>query len=170
MIKTCKEYLAERLRAAGVSKISFSREGSDKHNVPPFAVVLTGDETMRYDGSMVAKGEGPGVDERTYRRRTHRRALDLKVLIVHRTDDEAQAVGETFLTGLTRRILDDQGNAILVAVRGSEPDEEDRSILRQRSGAVYLVTFEGGVYQDKVVKVLPLETAMEVEQELTEEV
>jgi len=163
MIKACKDHLAAALAAAGIERVFYRREEAEKHQVLPFGVLMTGDETLRFDGSLVASAEGPGNDERTYRRRTHRRVRDIKVAIIHRSDDQAETAGETFLAALDRRIFDGDGNAILVSARGSEPDEDDKSLLRQRSGAVYLVTFEGGVYQDKVVKVLPLETALEVE-------
>jgi hypothetical protein len=169
VIATCREYLEQLLKNAGIARVFTRPEDAAKHQAVPYAMVALDTETMQYDGSLVARADGPGMGERTFRRRVHRRSVRAKVKIVHRDQAAADTAGTVFLAGLARRILDPDGNAILVSARGAEPEEET-SLLRQQAAAYFEVLFEGGVYADKTVKIYPLETALAVEGEIVEEV
>lgn len=169
MIATCREYLEQLLKNAGIERVFTRPEDAAKHQAVPYAVVALDTETMQYDGSLVARADGPGAGERTFRRRLYRRSVRAKVKLVHRDQAGADAAGSAFLAGLARRILDADGNAILVSARGAEPEEE-ASLLRQQEAVHFLVIFEGGIYADRTVKVYDLETTLQVEGENTQEV
>lgn len=169
MIGECRQYLAAHLKAAGIERVYTRPEDGTKHQAVPYAVVEMSDQSLEYDGSLVARADGPEADERTFRRRTHRRTVKAQVRIVHRDQTQLETVIMSFLAGLDRRLLDAQENAILISARGGEP-EEDASLLREQQTAYFQVVFEGGVYTDKIVKVYPLETALEIETEIVEEV
>lgn len=169
MIGSCREYLEEHLKSLGIMRVYTRAEDAAKHQALPYAVVMIDGQTAQRDGSLVARADGPGPDERTLRRRLYRRTVKVLVTIVHRDRAAADAAGEAFLSGLTRRIFDTGGNAILVAAQGAEPEEE-ASLLKPRETAHILVVFEGGIYADQVVKVYDLETSLQVEGEISQEV
>jgi len=150
----CKDYLAQKLRAAGINEIYQTAEQSQKHHSLPYALVatgmdrLSGQERLEYSPRRVAMEDDLTAGVRRVRWRTHVRHLQLRVAIVHRTEIEAEAVLTAFLAGLDRRFLDAGGNAVLVnADMASRTD--DGSLLRNQAGAEAGVVFQGGVYRDE---------------------
>jgi hypothetical protein len=168
VIGVCRDYLKAHLEGIGIARVLTRPEDAGKHQVAPYAVIVPGEETLVRDGTLVACADGPGAGERTFRRRLHRRTVTFRVKIVQRDPGAVDAAAAAFLGGLARRILDPAGNAILVAARGAEPEEET-SVLRDQEAVHFLVAFEGGVYADRAVKVYPA-SALAVEVEMAKEV
>jgi len=163
MIRACLDCLEGCLKNAGVARVYDLPAEAAKHQAVPYAVIALGDETLQRDGSLTAAAAGPAADEKTYRRRLYRRSIQARVKIVHRNPAAAGDSGDAFLKALPRRIFDKHHNAVLVNARGAEADEEDAGLLKRQSAAYFLVTFEGGVYADNVVKRYPLGTSLEIE-------
>jgi hypothetical protein len=171
MMDTCRTYLTQQLKSCGINKVFTKAEDAAQYKAVPYAKVAFDDEDLKYDGSLVARADGPNQGERTLRRRTYMRTIQARVKIVHRDQAAAEAAGTNFLSGLARRIMDPDNNAILINARSGEPEpDEDTSLLRQQGTSYYLVTFDGGIYRDKIVQVYELETALAVESEIVEEV
>lgn len=163
MIRACLDCLEACLKGAGIERVYTKPEDAAKHQAIPYAVVILGDETLQRDGSMVARADGPAANERTYRRRLYKRSIQARVKVVHRDQAVAGDAGDAFLESLPRRIWDKHNNAVLVSARGAEADEEDASLLKKQGAVYFLITFEGGIYSDRVVKVCAIGVGLEVE-------
>lgn len=169
MILACRDYLKTCLEQMGIKKVLTKAEDGSKHAVIPRAEITFGDTDLRIDGSLVARYEGPGDHERTFRRRTYQRTEQARVKIVHRDQDQAEKSRDSLLAGLESRIDDGKGNAILITAWSGEPDE-DSSLLRQ-TGTTYIdIKFEGGIYWDRTVKLYDTATSLQLEGEIQEEV
>lgn len=175
MIGECKDYLANKLRDAGVQEVYTEAEQSQKHHSLPYALVMTGPEgtpgreRLEYSPRRVAMEDDRAAGVRRIRLQTHIRQLQLRVAIVHRTEAEAEAVLTSFLEGLDRRFLDRAGNAVLVYCDMVERSDEG-SLLRNQSGAEAVVFFQGGVYRDYEVPLFSVPQTMSIEADMTKEV
>ncbi|MDZ4042912.1 MAG: hypothetical protein U1D96_05380 [Eubacteriales bacterium] len=134
-----------------------------KHQGKQWAIIEILDIQYTRDGSLVAKEDDLVAMLRTYRRRVHKVILRTKVQINTRSA-QAAVIAEQIIQDLERRIWDDDHNAILITARVSQP-EEDPSMLQGRSATDLLVDFAGGIYQDRTVPLLDLETAQETAEE-----
>jgi len=167
MIQACTAYLEGHLKQLGIKKVYTRAADSTKHQSLPYAKITINDETLRYDGSQVAKADGPNASERTFRRRLYHRIVPVDVEIVAKDQQTTSELGAAFLAGLKRRIWDSQGNAVLVSAEARK-QMMNTSLLSQQSATYFTVTFEGGLYQDRVVKVVNLDTALQLECEFGE--
>ncbi|MTI82740.1 MAG: hypothetical protein FH756_02340 [Firmicutes bacterium] len=167
MISECRGYLVSLLQEIGVSRVNTDAEGGGKHQAAPFAQLMQGKEKFEYDGSLVARKLDAENEQYLYRRRIYRHMAQVKVRITHRSGDEATAAKRDFLANLSRRIWDENNNAVLVSVPESSP-EDDSSLLKQQDAAVVMVTFEGGVYKDYAIPIFDLSSALVIETETGE--
>lgn len=164
----CRTYLENCLISVGVKRVFNKQEDTSRHQVLPFAQVVEDSQSQIYDGSVVARFNGPAEDERTFRQRIYHCTVEMLVKIVHRDLNQAEAIRDQLLKQFDRRILDEDGNAILVTSRGAEP-EEDGSILQNKAASYLDISFEGGIYKDKVVKLYNLDVALEMEPQIIKE-
>lgn len=164
MIKACRDYLKTCLEQVGIKKVLTRAEEAAKHAVIPRGEIYFGESDLQKDGSLVARFDGPGDHERTYRRRTYQRTEQARVKIVHRDQDLAEKTRDDLIAAFERRIDDGHGNAILITAWSGEP-EEDSSLLRQ-TGTTYIdLRFDGGIYRDRTVKLYDTATSLRLEGE-----
>lgn len=175
MTGECKQYLAQKLQAAGIDEVYLTAEAAARHRALPYALVsasmdqLSQQERLEYSPRRVAMEDDLDNNVRRLRWRTHIRHLQLRVAIAHRTEAEAEAALTTFLASLDRRFLDADKNAVLV--NGDMANRnDDASLLRNQAGAEALVFFEGGIYRDGKLPLFNVPDLMAVETEITEEV
>lgn len=166
MIGSCIEYLLEILRENGIPAHADAAEAA-KHQGAQWATIGFLDTKWFRDGSLVARAEDPAAGTRTYRRRLYKIALRTNI-VIHSRRGQAADLGVTVAGKLDRRIWDAEQNAILVTVRGPQP-EDDPSLLKDRSTVELLVDFEGGIYRDRTVPLLDLEPALEIEPQIATE-
>ncbi len=175
MIAECKQYLVQKLQAAGINEIYQTAEQSQKHHSLPYALVsasmdyVSRQERLEYSPQRVAMEDDLANGVRRVRWRTHKRHLQLRVAIVHRTEAEAEGILTAFLVSLERRFLDAGGNAVLVNAEMASR-EDDGSLLRNQAGAEAIVFFEGGVYRDEELPLFNVPGTMALENEVVEEV
>lgn len=163
MIDECKAHVEQALRAAGIQRIYKEAEALHQHNPLPYAVILLDGETLRAERQRVAVEDNAAAGTRTYRRQVARRNLPVTVQVADR-----QSPGDVvaaFLAALSARILDPQGNAILVTP-GTAQVIDDPSVLSEKVALELRVEFDGGVYTDQVVGTVPLSSGLAIEPEV----
>ena len=99
----------------------------------------------------VAMEHDQAAGSRTYRWQTTQRTLSITVQLAAK--DNAGDLVAAFLAGLSARILDAQQNAVLVSPGAARPID-DPSILAEKQALELRIEFEGGTYQDRIVKVV----------------
>lgn len=166
MIDTCLAYLKDFLAARKIPAYDDPSEAS-KHQGAQWARIETQRVKSFRDGTLVAKVEDLEDKTRTYRRRIYKLVLRCKLTINNRRG-QAAALAEQIIAELDRRIFDQNENAIIITAQEGQAGD-DPSVLRERGQADLLVDFEGGIYRDRTVRLLDLETDMELEQEISEE-
>lgn len=164
MIQACREYLKTCINQAGIKTVHTRRVDASKHQAVPYGEIIFGDTDLHRDGSLVARYEGPGEHERTFRRRIYQRIELARIKVVHRDQALAEVTRDAILNSLGSRIQDGNGNAVLITAWSGEP-EEDTSILRQEAAAYIDIRFEGGIYRDRTVKLYKTETDLLMEGE-----
>jgi len=169
VIEKCREYLVTCLTQVGIKQVNTTKADTKKHQILPYGEVKFEDSALRPDGSLVARYEGPGENERTLRRRTYERTEQAQVKMVCRDQGQAENSRDNLLAMLGQRIEDGHGNAILITAWNGD-GEEDGSILNQEATVFIDVKFDGGIYKDKVVKIFNMETDLQFEGEISEEV
>lgn len=164
MITSCREYLKNCLNQVGISRVNTKKSEGTKHQAVPYAEVVFEEGDLRKDGRLVARFEGPGEKERTFRRRLYERTELARVKIVHRDQATAETTRDEFISLLDKRIDDGNGNAVLITAYQSEPEEEG-SILRQETAAYIDARFEGGLFKDHTVMLINTETDLLIDGE-----
>ncbi|WP_027364019.1 hypothetical protein [Desulfotruncus alcoholivorax] len=163
MINACRDYLVQKLYAAGIADIRVGAAEATKHQARLFAEIVFGKESLKYDGSKVAVSQEGAT--KTYRRRIYSRIVPAKITIAHRDETELQSITALFLASLDRRLLDGNGNCVLIDVSMGDP-EEDTGAASQRERAAYVIEFLGGVYKDNVTQLLNMNEVMVIEGEI----
>lgn len=170
MISECKGYLADKLKALGLTNIYQTAEDAQKHRVLPHAI-LSSDmerfsqyERLKYSPRRVAEEVDTVNMVRRIRWRTHTRDLDIRLAIAHHTNEEAEDMLTSILVSLDRRFLDAGNNAVLIS--GSTANSnDDTSLLRNQAGAEALIHFGGGVYKDVEEPIFDVATNLIIEEE-----
>lgn len=161
MIEHCRTFLVNIIKAASIKTVHIKAEDEGKHQTVPYASVTFGQDDLSFDGSLVARYDGPGEKERTFRRRMYHRNVPVKVRIVHRTPVLAEQARSSILQAIPVRFDDGAGNAVLIRFKSGEP-EGDGSVLRNQETVYIDLVCEGGIYKDHTVKVFSMETDLQV--------
>lgn len=146
MYPECKQYLIQRLKAAGIKsnpytslkKLQLSKESH-------IGAVLLQNESIVRNGSKTIFIDAEGA--RHKRRKLFDRQLSFNVVIGDYTDEAVEAILERFLQSCDTGFYAD-GNYVSVTPVGVDWVEEDDSILKAQIAAEINVTFDGGVYRD----------------------
>ncbi len=155
MIELCKNYLIQVLKSIGVNDVSDDPEDLAKYTPLPYAVVWQEKpEPLARDGSRVGKEDNVTTMTRTYRRRVYQRDLELMLLLIDRSGDAVDLRLVDFLAKLDSRILDTNNNAIQIEAVSQVPVAVDKSLLNQKASILVTIRCHGGVYVDKVVKLV----------------
>lgn len=162
MITLCKDHLTTVLNQSGVAQVGTQAEDLTKHHGLPYAVILEGDERLVRDRRRVAKTDDLVAKKRTYRWQIYKRIVPVTV---HLFAKDTATLASAFLAALGTRILDQAGNAVLIAAAQAQPTD-DRSLIQQKEKQEIQVEFTGGVYEDRVIDLVPLTTGLVLETEI----
>lgn len=153
MIKACKDHLRAALIAAGLEdkRIYPTESAKSAFQIVPSTLFLEVKEKIetyrrraKYEDDLVAL-------TRTWRYQIFKRTLIIPLVVATRTEDELESVYTSFLSNLSRRVFDSSGNAILISINDDVQGIVDESLLAGKEGKMLEITFNGGVYRDKVV-------------------
>lgn len=170
MIGECKAYLDGKLKALGLKAIYQTAEEAQKHRVLPHVILaadmnlLSQQERLEYSPRRVAQEMDNVKMVRRTRWRTHLRELEVRVAIVHHTNDEAEDTLAAFLASLDRRFLDSGNNAVLISGRTANRSD-DSSLLRNQAGAEAIIRFQGGIYKDVEEPIFDVGVTIQIEEE-----
>lgn len=117
--------------------------------VRPCALLTVGRQRMQRSGTRVAR-VSETASARTYRRRVYRRQLPLTVLLLAKTEAQAEELLVELLTALGNGYHDAGENHVrLLDVETGW--EGERSRLRMEHAAAVTLHLRGGVYRDETV-------------------
>lgn len=146
MFTECKEYLALKLKEAGVKTQPYTslkklRTTQESH----LGAILFDEELFSRNGSKTLFEDELGNRKR--RKKVFDRSLAFNVIIGEYSQDKAEEIFEKFLLCLDRGITVN-GNFIYIEPESAEWVEEDDSILKAKIAVQLKVKFEGGIYKD----------------------
>lgn len=148
MIVACKTYLRGKLTAAGVPAARITDDPEQGEWPPPnvpYAELLADPERLQRDGRLSAREYDPVTKQATLRRRLLRRALTLRVRIVHKDEAALDSLVTAFLATLERRFAD-AGQSQWVYARPQQVVWAQGEQPRDRRAAEIRIDFEGGLY------------------------
>lgn len=118
--------------------------------VRPCALLIAGKEKIQRSGTRVAR-VSESAAERVYRRRVYRRTVPLTVLLLARSEDQAEELLVALLGELGKGYHDAGENWVRLA--GVESGwTGERSRLRREHSAAVTLQLRGGVHRDETVK------------------
>lgn len=142
----CKNYLIDRLKAAGVkSKLYTTQKALAKSLESHVSAVIFESERPSRNGSKKLYRDQEGAKKK--RRKLFDRPITFIVTIGDYTDDAVEAIYEAFLAGLDRGIWVN-GDFVPIEVDGADWVDKDDSILKAQVAVQVAVTFQGGLYRD----------------------
>lgn len=146
MFSTCRAYLIDRLKTAGIKTQPFTamkqlKTSSEKH----LGAVLTDGETFSRSGSKTIYRDIAG--DKHKRRKVFDRKLTFSVIIGEYDQDKCEEIFVTFLASLDTGIYVD-GNYVSIEVEDADWVEEEDSILKAKVAVQMKVHFSGGIYRD----------------------
>ena len=137
LYKQSKEYLLEKLKAAGLkSKPYTTQKGLEKSQESHIGAVLFESETLLRNGSKTRYRDQEGAQKK--RRKVFDRALTFTVIIGDYTDEAVESMFGAFLSSLDRGIY----------VEGADWVDKDDSILKAQVAVQIRIRFDGGLYRD----------------------
>lgn len=146
MYAQAKQYLVERLKAAGLkSKPHTTQKALERSQESHVGAVLFENESFARNGSKTRYSDQTGAQKK--RRKVFDRTIAFTVLIGDYTDDAVETMLESFLSGLDRGIMVD-GNFVPLEVEGADWVDSDDSILKAKVAVQVKIRFDGGIYKD----------------------
>lgn len=146
LYKQSKEYLLEKLKAAGLkSKPYTTQKGLEKSQESHIGAVLFESETLLRNGSKTRYRDQEGAQKK--RRKVFDRALTFTVIIGDYTDEAVESMFGAFLSGLDRGIYVN-GDYVPIEVEGADWVDKDDSILKAQVAVQIRIRFDGGLYRD----------------------
>lgn len=145
MYNQCKDYLKEKLRAAGVkTTIITSVKKLSSTSESHIGAVLFGDEVLTRNGSKRIWMDG---SNRKKCRKIFDRNLTFSIYIGDHNFEAVESTYENFLELLDQGIMVDN-NYIPIEPEAAEWIDEDDNILKAKVAVQLKVTFLGGVYKN----------------------
>ncbi|MDI3480792.1 MAG: hypothetical protein PWQ97_447 [Tepidanaerobacteraceae bacterium] len=158
MITAIKNAVKDTLNTLGIKNIYTEEEDASKHHASPYALMIKDpDEELVYDGSRVAYEINGNIKK--VRIRIYQRTVRYRIVV---SSKDPENILNQLLANL-KNLYDPQGNYISVYFEGIHP-KNDPSVLRGDTIMEMLVSFAGGVYQDKeypLVNINNIEIQME---------
>lgn len=145
MIDLAKSMLTDLLQQEGVKQIEQDDDAFDRIKAFPSAILLAGTEKLNEMRRKAKRWKDPATGKMMVRTQKYERSLPLEVNVFHKDETSANAI----LTGLLRRMpkgmYDADNNWIRITSSGIDwpPGQKGRAL------GVLVVTFTGGIYQDK---------------------
>lgn len=142
----CKQYLIDKLKAAGVKTKPFTtRKSLERSQESHVSAVLFQNEAFARNGSKKLFKDQEGAQHK--RKKVFDRTVTFSVVIGGYTDDEVEGIFEAFVLCLDQGIYVD-GNYVPIAVSEADWVDRDDSILKAQVAVEVQITFEGGIYKD----------------------
>lgn len=142
----CKQYLLDRLIAAGLkSKPYTSQKSLERCQDSSFGAVLFDSEVTVRNGSKTIFKDQEGAQKK--RTKIFDRNLTFTVMIGGFTDEEVEALYERFVGGLDQGIYVD-GNYVPIETEGTDWSDDDDTIFKAKVSVGMKITFSGGLYRD----------------------
>ena len=155
MITIYKEYLIELLKKLELKRIYDNLDDLQRGRfAAPAAFVSVADqEDIEDDGSIVGYVDDQVNKIRRYKKRKYKVTNYISILLVSRNQSDAEQLKRDFLKLLKKSIPDAEGMAVLIT-----PNEStlhlDEGILNNRFGREILIEFEGGIYTERLFKLI----------------
>ncbi|TEB09144.1 hypothetical protein [Pelotomaculum propionicicum] len=151
MIAIAKNLVENLLIQAGIPKAGIYHEESafDRVKAMPFAVILAGDEKFEEKKRRVTKFTGQ-EGRRFMRHQRYERTSPLEITVMHKTEDDVDKVLTAVLETVPDGVDDGKGNYTPIRPAGIQW----MTGQRDRAGAVLILHFIGGIYQDKDMAVV----------------
>lgn len=151
MIAIAKGLVTDLLIQAGISKAGIYHEESafDRVKALPFSVVLAGDEKFEEKKRRVTKFTAQD-GRRFMRHQRFERLSPLEITVMHKTEDAVDNVLTAVLEAVPDGVEDGKGNYVPIRPAGIQWMTDQRD----RAGAVLVLHFVGGIYQDKEMAVV----------------
>lgn len=148
MINLYKDYIENKLREAGVKgKIYKTMKELKQFTGVELAAVIPAEESFERNGAKgyITKEEG----KRYLRKKIYKRTTNVLVVISNKNDSATDEIMCRFMSLLERGINDGNGNWVDIECKKGEWIDESDSIIRNNIAIQLLVTFTGGIYNDK---------------------
>lgn len=147
---TERNYIKETLKAAGIkSQVYTTLKKLKQANEAHVGAVLQNDDTFSRSGSKKIFVDQEG--QRKRRRKLWDRSTSFNVIIADTSEEKVEEILENFLRTLKKGIAVG-GNWVNIVVGEADWLEEGDSILKAKVAVQFLITFEGGIYEDKDMK------------------
>lgn len=154
-----RNYIVQTLRTAGIKSQIYTtlkklKQGNEVH----VGAVLQNDDTFSRSGSKKIFADQEG--QRKRRRKLWDRNTSFCVVIADTSEEKVEKILENFLRTLKKGI-DVDGNWVNIVVGEADWLEEGDSILKAKVAVQFLITFEGGIYEDKDMKPIKIGSVKE---------
>lgn len=151
-----KDYLIGKLKEAGIkSQVYTSMKKLKQANEPHLGAVLRSGEKLSRSGSKRTFTDQEG--QRKRRVKLWNRDTTLHVVIADTSEEKAEEILEKLLTSIGKGVAAD-GNWAKVAIGDMDWVEEGDSVLKAKIAVQFDVTFEGGIYIDRELKPVEVDT------------
>lgn len=149
-----KNYLITKLKESGIkSQVYTNMKKLKQANEPHLGAVLRNGESFERSGSKTNYVDQQG--QRMRRVKLWNRDTTLRVIIADTSEEKVEEILEEFLILLGKGVAVD-GNWVNIVVGEADWVEEGDSVLKAKIAVQFDVTFEGGIYQDRVKKEVQL--------------
>lgn len=146
MYAECKQYLLDKLKAAGLKSNPYTSEKAlDKSMESHLGAVLFQSETILRNGSKTNYKDEEGAQKK--RRKVFDRKLTFNVIIGDYSDEATEALFEAFLGGLDKGIYIN-GNYVPITVDDAAWVDKDDTLLKSKVAVQINISFDGGLYKD----------------------
>lgn len=154
MISLYKDYLIGILRTLDLKNIYDDLDDLKRRHPSPSAFIYISDrEDIEKDGQLVGYEDDLENKFRRYKKRKYKITNYVTVLFVSRSQAKAEQLKINFLKALDDRIFDNENNPILLSPYDSTLHLNE-SILNDKSGREILIEFVGGVFTERLFKLV----------------
>lgn len=155
MLSLYKNYLLELLKKLNLEVIYDDLDDLGRGHFPaPAAFVYTSDqENIEEDGSLVGYIDDEVNKIRRYKKRKYKITNYIAVLFVTRNEVDAERLKRNFFKLIDKSIKDDEEMAVSITPNESKL-HLDEGILNNRFGRELLIEFEGGIYTERLFKLV----------------
>lgn len=146
MVTACRNYLVEKLIAAGIKTKVHTAEktlllSKEAHLG---AVIVSGDTFVRSGSKKIYQSE---QGDKRRRLKTHERTTKFRVVIGEYQEAACEAIFDKFLTSIETGIEVD-GNYTSIEIEDADWVDKEDSILSSKLAVMINIKFIGGVYKD----------------------
>ncbi len=151
-----KDYLIAKLKESGIkSQVYTSMKKLKQANEPHLGAVLRSGEKLSRSGSKRTFVDQEGRRKR--RAKLWNRDTTLRVVIADTSEEKAEEIATKLLISIGKGVAVD-GNWANIAIGEMDWVEEGDSILKAKIAVQFDVTFEGGVYMDREMEPVEVDT------------